>query len=149
MKSIACLSILAALLLGGEALQCYNCKQSKMNGVEVEEGSTACEGTEETCKDGNNACMTAKFSFTMDMGQKAEMETVQTQCFVNVGEETACQQMKSAMAESGAPVEDFTCSVKFCDTDLCTDDDSAAKKDTICIPFLVSAFLFCLYGVFF
>ena len=105
------------------ALQCYNCTQLKMNGAAVAEGSKACEGSEETCEDGMNACMTAKFSYKMsipDTEEKLEMETVQTQCFINIGEERACQQMKSAMVEGDVPMEDFACSVEFCDTDLCT-----------------------------
>ena len=148
MKSIACLSILAALLLGGEALQCYNCTQSKMDGEVVEEVSTACEGSEETCGDGMNACVTIALSYKMDVAEtEHKMEMVKTRCMVNVGEEQACKSLSSQMSASGAT--DVKCSAKFCDSDLCNAADSAAKKDTICIPFLVSAFLFCLYGVFF
>ena len=157
MKLIGSLVILAITFVGSEGLQCYNCKQSKVNGVKVEDGSTACKGSEETCEDGMNACMTAKFSFTMDMGQKVETETVQTQCLMNIGEEAACQQMKSVMTESGAPIEDFTCSVIFCDTDLCTDGenddnefkDNSSSGKTAHFSLFLSVSLVALYGVFF
>ena len=145
MKFIETIAILAALLISGEALQCYNCTSTKANGQVVPDSTIACEGSEVTCEDPMNACMISTIGYQIDVqGQKMSGETSSTNCAVKIGEDAACKLLEDMLTGEGSPIEDFTCSVKYCDTDLCTTGSGRAAH----FSFFLGASLVALYGVF-
>ena len=145
MKFIETIAILAALFVSGEALQCFNCTTTKANGQVVPDATTACEGSEVTCEDSMNACAISTISYKMDvMGQKMSGETSGTVCAVKTDEEAACEFLEGILTGDGSVIEDFKCSVKFCDTDLCTTSSGNAAH----FSFFLVASLLTFHAVF-
>ena len=134
------LVILTVLYLTGDALKCHHCKTVMWDGEVVAEGTVACNGTEKTCDTGLNACVTNQLTYKVEMGgEKKNANSTETACGVKVSADDYCEMVKTLLTT----VEDLTCSVVFCDTDLCTSSGTVAH-----ISFVLGASLVAIYGLF-
>ena len=134
------LVIFTVLYLSGDALKCHHCKTTMWDGEVVADGTVACDGSEKTCETGLNACVTNQLTYKVEMGgQKRNANSTETTCGVKSSADDYCEYVKGLLTS----VEDLTCSVVFCDKDLCTSSGKAAH-----ISFVLGAFLMAIYGLF-
>ena len=142
--------VMASLHLRSEALECYRCTDFKTNGKEgYNLNNIPCNEdsrTAVTCLPGYDTCYKGTYNFTLEGSREEEIMISQSDCFVKMMEDVACDFMRCGMEtvlrKKGIPghntMEDFKCDLHFCDSDLC--NGGLAVKLNI-----LSAFIFVLY----
>jgi hypothetical protein len=141
MTAMLAIVMLSVLVVGGAALQCYECSEQKANGVVV--FSKACnDANKKNCPAGQNACIIATMKYTVTEGtESTKMEEKGHDCVVKSTEDDHCKKAKEYKEGRGA--KDFECSAQFCETDLCN------AGHAVQVSFLVLAATIGLFGLFF
>ena len=129
MKITSTILMLVALVMGSEALKCYVCQETKVDG-EGDEGQTvACDDASiTTCSEGQDTCVSSTVGFKVDLFLVSS-STVQsvyacgTRDMEDAGD-SICDGLETASALIPG-FKDFTCETNYCGTDLCNDGQSA------------------------
>ena len=116
MNTTTLLAMFFALAAVGDALRCYNgCGKQKIAGKET---NTPCDTSKEFDCPSGQVCSTRTHSYEIDLViSKTKYEYTINACAVKSENENAmCDTLKGAVEGS---LLDFTCDVKFCESDLC------------------------------
>ena len=123
----------------GQALRCYSgCGKTNIAGAET---NIPCNtSTEVDCPSGQ-VCSTHTYSYELDQsGNKTKNEIIVGACAAkSVDVDAICDDLKGIVV--GSPLE-FTCDVKFCESDLCNSGFTAH------VSFLVLSAGVLVFGLF-
>jgi hypothetical protein len=138
------LMMMGILVMGGEALLCYDCKEFKQDGNVNNNKSVACDdSTMINCKGAQVACLRSKFSFDATAGTlSTKFERTYRTCGEMPPKDVEDFTCKTAREIYGK-LPGFICSAKYCKTDLCNAGNAAQ------LSIFVLAATIGLFGLFF